>query len=244
MELAIAILVSLVISLGISIYFYKINLENNKSTQVKRLADKKIDDINENYSKIVNQYNLLVSDFKAQQSQANSAIRVFTSQNEEFKEKIKTLENSLKAIETIEAKINGYSSVLNDLNEMTEQVEENLSRIQKEHGLIKKTTQELAKQQQSVEAISKAIPKISQDFAKKNEEQLNSIGTSLLDSFKNSVLKLETETKEAQQTAEHVLLTIKQSIQNAYTEAANKAKSLEDMAFNHLSEQANLRSKK
>ena len=39
MELAIAILVSLVISLGISIYFYKINLENNKSTQVKRLAD-------------------------------------------------------------------------------------------------------------------------------------------------------------------------------------------------------------
>ena len=87
MVLAIAILVSLVISLGISIYFYKINLENNKSTQVKRLADKKIEDINENYSKIVNQYNLLVSDFKAQQSQANSAIRVFTSQNEEFKEK-------------------------------------------------------------------------------------------------------------------------------------------------------------
>ena len=74
MVLAIAILVSLVISLGISIYFYKINLENNKSTQVKRLADKKIEDINENYSKIVNQYNLLVSDFKAQQSQANSML--------------------------------------------------------------------------------------------------------------------------------------------------------------------------
>ena len=98
MVITIAILISLVVSLGISIYFYKINLENNRAHQLKKAADKKIEEINENYRKIVNQYNLLVSDFKSQQSQANAAIKVFTSKNDEFTEKIKTLENSIKTL--------------------------------------------------------------------------------------------------------------------------------------------------
>ena len=169
MVITIAILISLVVSLGISIYFYKINLENNRAHQLKKAADKKIEEINENYGKIVNQYNLLVSDFKSQQSQANAAIKVFTSKNDEFTEKIKTLENSIKSIQSIEAKINGYSEVLTDLNDMTEQVEENLSRIQKESGIIKKTTDELAKQQHAVEVISKQSHKLQAIFLKKTK---------------------------------------------------------------------------
>ena len=241
MIITIAVLVSVVISLGISMYFYKVNKENSQNGQIKKFGDKMIGEINEVYNNIVKQYNMLISDFKAQQSQANAAIRVFSTQNEEFNQKINTLSESIKSVQFIEEKLNGYATVLNDLNEMTEQVEENLNRIKKENSIITKATDEINKQKQTIDVITKKIPQISEDFSKHNEEQLKSIATNLLESYKQYAIKLETDIKASQQSADSLLLSIKQNIASAYSDAAAKAQSLEDMAFKHLSEQSKIK---
>ena len=66
MIITIAVLVSVVISLGISMYFYKVNKENSQNGQIKKFGDKMIGEINEVYYNIVKQYNMLISDFKAE----------------------------------------------------------------------------------------------------------------------------------------------------------------------------------
>ena len=52
MIIAIAVLVSVVISLGISIYFHGLNKDNNSMEKVKKYADKRQEDLLNIYKEI------------------------------------------------------------------------------------------------------------------------------------------------------------------------------------------------
>ncbi|MBR5401379.1 MAG: hypothetical protein IK102_06135 [Treponema sp.] len=244
MEIVISILIASVVSLGISIFFHEQDKKNNAIDRVKRYADSRKQDMEDSFKTLEKSFNSLIAEFDTRQNEANAAIRVLGKQNEDFSEKIKGLDNSIKAIQAIEAQINKYSELINDLNEMTGQVEENLLRIQKESVIVNKLNDRLDKQQQTVDNIDKKIPQISQDFSKENEEQLKAVGTTLLDEYKNYADKIAADINKAQNDAEEALAKIKQKIQEAYNEAAVKAETLENTAFEHLSEQATERSEK
>lgn len=244
MEIVISILIASVVSLGISIFFHEQDKKNNAIDRVKRYADSRKQDMEESYKTLEKHFNMLVAEFDSRQSQANAAIKLLSQQNDDFSEKIKGLDNSIKAIQNIEKQINQYSELINDLNDMTGQVEENLLRIQKESGIVNKLNDRLDKQLQTVDGIDKKIPQISQHFSQENEEQLKAIGTTLLDEYKSYADKIAGEIHKSQKDAEEALARIKQQIQEAYNEAAAKAESLEDTAFTHLSQQATERSEK
>ena len=242
MEIVISILIASVISLGISIYFHEMSKKNNAMERVKKYADTRKKDMEDSYKTLENHFNMLIAEFDARQNEANAAVKLLTQQNKDFEEKITSLDKSIKAVQNIEAQINGYSKILDELNDMSANVEENLIRIQKESVIVNKLNDRLDKQQQTVENIDKRIPQVTQKFSEENAEQLKAVGTTLLDEYKNYANAIAAEIKQSQNDAENALAKIKQQIQDAYNQAAAKAESLENTAFEHLSEQATERS--
>ena len=244
MDIVISILIASVVSLGIAIFFHENDKKKNAMDRVKRYADSRIEDMDKSYKVLENHFNMLIAEFDSRQSQANAAVKLLTQQNQDFSEKITNLDRDIKAVQTIEAQINKYSAQLGELDEMTAQVEENLLRIQKESVIVNKLNDRLDKQQQTVDGIDKKIPQISEHFSQENAEQLKAIGTTLLDEYKNYAEKIASDIRKSQSDAENALAKIKQQIQEAYNQAAAKAESLENTAFDHLSQQATERSEK
>ena len=242
MEITIAVLVSVVISLGICIYFQSMNKNNNAMEKVRKYADRRQEDLLKLSNEIQKKFDRIVADFASQQDQANVAIKLFKQQNSEFDDKIKSLEGNITTINTIQAKVDGFTKILGDLNNMTKQVEENLERIHKESGIVDNLKIRLNKQSATVDTIEKKIPEISKSFSAQNQEHLKAIGVKLLDEYENYATKLAAEIGKAKQDAEAALQSINQSIQSAYNEATTKAETLENTAFEHLSQNAEQRS--
>lgn len=242
MMTAIAILCSIVFSLGICIYFRGIDKNNNAMESVKKYANKRQEDLLKLYNEIQDKFRLLITEFNAQQTQANAAIKLLKQQNEEFNEKLRNFEQNIAAVQNIKNQIDHYSKIITDLNQMTDQVEENLERIHKESGIVDKVTAKMDKQQQIVENIEKKIPQISQSFSDHNAEQLKAVASKLLQEYDTYATNLSGRIAESQKDAENALASIKQNIQNVYNEAADKAEKLENTAFAHLSEKAQARS--
>ena len=244
MDIVISILIASVVSLGIAIFFHENDKKKNAMDRVKRYADSRMQDMDKSYKVLENHFNVLIAEFDSRQTQANAAVKLLTQQNQEFSEKITNLDKDIKAVQNIEAQINSYSKLLDELNDMTAQVEENLLRIQKESVIVNKLNDRLDKQQQTVDNIDKKIPQISEHFSKENADQLKAVGATLLDEYKNYATKIASEISKSQNDAENALAKIKQQIQDAYNNAAAKAESLENTAFDHLSQQATERSEK
>ena len=161
MTIVIAILASVVISLGVGIFFQNLNKEKDPMHKIKRFAEGQTVELQKNYKKIQDGFSLLVSEFKSQQDQASVAIKSFKQQNSEFEDKINSLQGNIAAVNNIQAKVDGYAKILGDLNTMTKQVEENLERIHNESGIVDNLKTRLNKQLQTVDTIEKKIPEIS-----------------------------------------------------------------------------------
>ena len=76
MSIALAILFSVVISLGISIYFHSLQKNSDPMNKVKKYADKRQEDLQNLYKSIKNDFTHLASEFDARQTQANAAIKL------------------------------------------------------------------------------------------------------------------------------------------------------------------------
>ena len=244
MTILIAILISIVISLGISFYFRKLQQNEDGITKVRKYADRRQEDLLKLFKELQGQYNLMSTDFKSEQTRANAAIKLLKQQNDEFAEKIKLFEQNIQAVQSIKNQIDSYAQVLNDLNEMTDNVEENLERLHNSSQLITQVSNRIAKQEQSVSQLEKQIPGLSKEFAEKNAEQLKTIGTKLLSEYENYAQKISQEIQDSKKAAENALISIQQKFQSAYDQASERADKLENTAFEHLSEQAQKRSDK
>lgn len=238
MMIAIAILCSIVASLGISLYFHNVNKAEDPLNKFGRYADKREESLLKLYNEIKEKFQIIVSDFNAQQTQASAAIKLLKQQNEDFSTKIQTFDQNIKAVQSIKTQLDQYSQIIGDLNEMTDQVEENLERIHKESGIVDKLSNRLNKQQQIVENIERKIPEVSKSFSDHNAEQLKAIGTQLLSQYETYANNVTLQIQTAQKDAEDALSSIKNNIQQVYNEASVRADKLENTAFTHLSEKA------
>ena len=129
MEIVIAILFSTVISMGVSLYFRMLGKKDDPLERINKFAIKKTSELNEAFNKIQTRFNTIISEFNAQQTQANAAVKLLKQQNDEFNSKMQTFDQSINAVKNIKAQIDAYSKILTELNDMTAQVEENLERL-------------------------------------------------------------------------------------------------------------------
>ena len=163
MEIVIAILFSTVISMGVGLYFRMLGKKDDPLERINKFANKKTGEMNEAFSKIQSRFNTIITEFQAQQTQANAAVKLMKQQNEEFTAKLQTFDQSISAVKNIKAQIDAYSKILGELNDMTAQVEENLERLHKESGVITTLDGRLSKQQQQIALIEKRIPEVSKE---------------------------------------------------------------------------------
>ena len=132
MDIVIAILVSTVISLGIALYFRGLNKNEDPLEKINKYANKRQEDLLKLYKEIQGKFNAIMSEFTAQQTQANAAVKLLKQQNEEFNGKMQTFSQSIEAVKSIKAQIDNYAKVLDELNQMTENVEEKWKRLVEE----------------------------------------------------------------------------------------------------------------
>ena len=198
MEIVIAILFSTVISMGVSLYFRMLGKKDDPLERINKFANKKAGELNDAFAKIQSRFNTIISEFQAQQTQANAAVKLLKQQNDEFNSKMQTFDQSINAVKNIKAQIDAYSKILGELNDMTAQVEENLERLHKESGIISSLDGKLSKQQQQIVSIEKKIPEISKEFSTKNAEQLKAVGTTLIENYENRAQKLAADIKTSQ----------------------------------------------
>ena len=158
MEIVIAILFSTVISMGVSLYFRMLSKKDDPLERINRFANKKTSELNDAFGKIQTRFNTIISEFQAQQTQANAAVKLLKQQNDDFNSKMQTFDQSINAVKNIKAQIDAYSKILGELNDMTAQVEENLERLHKESGVITTLDNRLSKQQQQISLIEKSFP--------------------------------------------------------------------------------------
>ena len=217
MEIVIAILFSTVISMGVGLYFRMLSKKDDPLERINKFANKKTNELNDAFTKIQSRFNTIISDFQAQQTQANAAVKLLKQQNDDFNSKMQTFDQSINAVKNIKSQIDSYSKILGELNDMTAQVEENLERLHKESGVITALDGKLSKQQQQIALIEKRIPEVSKEFSVKNAEQLKAVGTTLIENYETRAQKLAAEIKTSQSDAEKALGEIKQSIQEEHS---------------------------
>lgn len=244
MSYFIAGIVSIVISLGISIYFYNLNKSDDPMNKVKKYADGREDELKKLFLDLGRQYNVIKTDFKAEQNKANASVKNLEQQNADFSRKIQLLQDNIETVQKIKSQIDVYSKKLNDLNEMTDNVEENLERLKNSGQIIAKVSNKISEQETAVSQLEKRIPEITKEFSEQNVKQLKAIGAELLKEYENYAQKISQDVTDAKKSADDVLNKIRQEFQNAYDEAASRAENLENIAFEHLSEQAKNRSDK
>ena len=240
--LLIATLISIVVSLGIAIYFRGIDKNNSSLDKIRKYADSRESELDKKYRKIQSDFDMLNAEFTSNTTHAAAAVKRLEQQNAEFNEKMKTFNQSINSVQSIKKQIDGYAEILKDLNEMTAQVEENLDRIRKESKVVDNLTVRLDKNRHDIELIGKRIPDIVDKFSEENTKQLETVRTRLLNQYEDYAVGLEAKIKEVQRAADDTLVSIRQRIQSAYDEASKQADSLENTAFEHLSEQAQRRS--
>ena len=242
MEIVFSILIAVVVSLGISIYFHEKDKKNVSMGKVKDYADKRTRELEQTYKTIADNYNNLIAGYKSYQDRATASIKILENKNNEFENKISLFEQNIKSVASIEKQINSYSAVLKDLNDMTNNVEENLIRLKKQSEIVDKLFAKVEKYEQNVETLDKKIPVISENFSKHNAEQLKAIGKTLLSEYEKYGNALVQKLEDSKTKANDILTYINQNIQNAYTNAASKVSSLENTAFEHLSKESQQRS--
>ena len=105
MTILMAVLISIVVSLGISIYFHNLNKNEDPIGKVKKYADSRQEALLKLFNELKNDYNLIAADFKSEQTRANAAIKLLRQQNDDFADKINHLGENIEAVQKIKNQI-------------------------------------------------------------------------------------------------------------------------------------------
>ena len=241
---AIYVIISIVCSVGICMFFEFKNRGNNSMEKVKRYADKRNEDLKLTFTELVKQLKNLNSELEAKRTQAGAAVTMLDDRLKNFIEQSKGLEGDIAAIQNIESKVNSFAKILHELNEMTVAVETNLDRIKNEQNVVKNLERRIEEQQKIVDDIGKKIPQVTKGFTEKNAEQLKTVAATLLKEYEAYGSNVKSQLEKYKNETDNLMAKIQTSVTQAFGDAAQKAESLEETAFHHLTERATERSDK
>lgn len=212
--------------------------------KVKKYADRRNEDLKLIFTEMAKKLQNMDHELEARITQAGAATSMLDEKRKVFDAYIQNLQADINAVQNIESKVNSFAKILHELNDMSAAVEENLKRIQNESKVVTNLENRLAEQQKIVDNIGKRIPQITSDFNTKNSEQLKIIASTLLNQYESYGTKIKDTLEADRKEAERLLAEIEGNISRAFSQAVEKADSLEETAFHHLSEKAEKRSDK
>src|SRR5574344_1834760 len=236
------VLIAVVLSAGVSFAIRQLDKNENSMEKVKRYAEKRQSEFDVYFKAQAEKLSVESSDLETGRIQAVAGVKRLQQQYDDFEKMTKNLDKQIGRVNKIEEKIASYDKVVRNLMEMTVAVEQNLQKVKKEADVVDKLNERLGTQEKGVDSIDKKIPDITKKFAATNVEQLKALGTDLLGQYGARANKIEDSTSKALEQNKEVLAKIKAEISAAYTDAASRAKTLQDAAFAQLESESTARS--
>ena len=228
------ILISVGISLVFSLALRYMDRDNRSLDKVKKYIGIQKDDLDEKFNSQISRLKGEYNEVEVKQAQAIATVRNLELKIDEFDQLTKEFDNRIQAVDTIDSKITAYDKTLQQLVDMTADLEENMRRVGAETAVVDKLEKQMGLYQKSVHTLEGRISKLTADFAEKNGEQLKQMGKELLNRFNDQVQQLENSTEESLAKNQQVLQHINDSVADIYSNAAQKAQSLEDQSFIQL----------
>ncbi|WP_406033118.1 SpiroCoCo family coiled-coil protein, partial [Treponema saccharophilum] len=237
----IVVVISAVFSIVIVAISKIVDKDGNSMDKVRRYSDKRIREFEDFFESSSDKLNALSADVETHQAAAGAAVKRLDRLTEEFDNQSKTFEEKFRQVDDIRKKLDSYGNVLSELMQMTENAETNLKRVRAESAALEKISGKISALEKSASSIENRLPKISEEFTKKNNESLKTIGTELLNQYQKRADNLDLSTKDAAKQCAELLDKINSDIQNAYSSASERASHLEEEVFKRLQEEANSR---
>ncbi|MBQ7365969.1 MAG: hypothetical protein IJW57_01955, partial [Spirochaetaceae bacterium] len=208
--------------------------DNRSLDKVKKYIGIQKDDLDQKFNEQIARLKSEYNEVEVRQSQAIATVRNLNDKIGEFDQLTKEFDNRIQAVDTIDSKITAYDKTLQQLVDMTADLEENMRRVGAETAVVDKLEKQMGLYQKNVHTLEGRISKLTADFAEKNGEQLKQMGKELLKRFNEKVQQLEISTEESLEKNQQVLQHINDSVADIYSNAAQKAQSLEDQSFLQL----------
>ncbi|MBQ8385548.1 MAG: hypothetical protein IJX45_09975, partial [Spirochaetaceae bacterium] len=208
--------------------------DNRSLDKVKKYIGIQKDDLDQKFNEQISRLKSEYNEVEVRQTQAIATVRNLNDKIGEFDQLTKEFDNRIQAVDTIDSKITAYDKTLQQLVDMTADLEENMRRVGAETAVVDKLEKQMGLYQKNVHTLEGRISKLTADFAEKNGEQLKQMGKELLNRFNEKVQQLEISTEESLEKNQQVLQHINDSVADIYSNAAQKAQSLEDQSFLQL----------
>lgn len=238
----ITILIAALVAIAVSVVLKKFDKENNSMEKVRRYADKRLTEFDSYFKEQEKNLSNSRAELEGMRTQATAAIKRLENEKNEFMKEAGDFQKHKDIIASADQKIKEYDNSLSTLTEMTANVEENLNRLKKEFLVVGKLDDKINLQKKKIDEIESKIPIVTKEFSVKNSEQLKILGTKLLDEYDARTKKLEENISHSEKNAKDALQKLNQEISTVYNNAAQKAQTLEDVAFEKLNKQAEERS--
>ena len=168
----IVVVISAVFSIVIVAISKIVDKDGNSMDKVRRYSDKRIREFEDFFESSSDKLNALSADVETHQAAAGAAVKRLDRLTEEFDNQSKTFEEKFRQVDDIRKKLDSYGNVLSELMQMTENAETNLKRVRAESAALEKISGKISALEKSASSIENRLPKISEEFTKKNNESL------------------------------------------------------------------------
>lgn len=238
-------ILTLCISIVLIIIFRQMDRNNRSIEKAKKFGDKLKDDLDSYIKARTSSLDEASVALDVQQAKAVAAVKRLEEIRADIQAKEASLLERNKAVESFGKQIEAYDATIRQLMEMSAHAEDNLTRITSESDFADSLGKKLLASQRQLQEISERIPALTADFTRQNQASLQAIHQETLEKMGSTIADLERKIANAHQSGSQIVSQasekLKELYQKAYTEAAKRADSLEDTAFQKLKEQANER---
>lgn len=234
-------LITLLICIAIIIGFRQSDKNNRSIEKARRFGDKIKDDLNS----FINEKKVILTDLTAElsahQNKAIVTVKRLDDVYKQFLDNTAAIENRTAAIQEIDKYIAKSDQTIQKLMDMTALAEKNLTSISGEADFVESLAREISSSKKELADITKQIPELQNKFIEMAEESLEEYKREILDNIHTSISDVENRLSFAQKSADDILeqtsLKLTELYEELYASAADRASSLQDLAFTKLQEQ-------
>ncbi|MDC7225251.1 MAG: hypothetical protein PQJ61_00645 [Spirochaetales bacterium] len=165
-------IITILIVLIILALYRQLDRNNRSLDKVRRYSDKVTSDIEAFVDQKTQDMRNLAIEIDVHEKTGKEVLKRISSIEEGFR-------NKASEVDAINVRINEYDKAINELVGMTGKVDENLKRLHQESEFVDKVGKRLKDAQARMTGIEKAIPQLSEDFAVKNEKEMEKLRVEL-----------------------------------------------------------------
>lgn len=228
--------ITLALCVALVLVFRQIDANNKSIDKVKKFTDKLKEDLDRYFKGRNDALKEAAVDLDVKQTHAIASVKRLEEFESNFTTRAAEMEERIASLTDVEKRIDNYDTIIKNLIEMTSRAEDNLQQLSAQSKHFDGAFRKIKELQDRLAQLDSSIPAITEDFAKKNEEQLQNIGAHLLDEFDARTTALNQQYERHVQKCTELYNSIDLHIRESFESATRKAELLEDTTFDKLEE--------